>query len=172
LYPVSPPKAFHSKGTAVSVVGSVDPSTSCTGSFTLDANATAFTFASPALSAARTHQTLFAAALLPDAPHTLTYTLAACAPAAPGYVWFDYLLYAPAANASTNGVVYFVDDTDARIAYSGNWTVEDDSDGDFGRSSRGGAEGAALQLDFEGTCVRRSSGRVRPIPSSMLNAQC
>ncbi|KAJ7686607.1 hypothetical protein B0H14DRAFT_905370 [Mycena olivaceomarginata] len=146
---------FAFSGTSVSVVGSFDSSTSCTGSFALDSNVT--TFSSPDLSAPRNHQTLFASALLPDAPHTLTYTLSSCASSAPntapGYVWFDYLLYAPSANASTNGFVYFLDDNDARIEYSGNWTVENETDGDFGLSSHGGAEGSSLQLDFEGTYV-------------------
>ncbi|KAJ7234314.1 hypothetical protein B0H12DRAFT_1239110 [Mycena haematopus] len=146
---------FSFSGTSVSVVGSFDPSTSCTGSFALDANVT--TFSSPSLSAPLNHQTIFASAPLPDAPHTLTYTLASCSSSSsndtPGYVWFDYILYAPSLNASTNSFIYFLDDSDSRIDYSGNWTAETNSDDDFGLTSHGGPAGSSLQLDFEGTYI-------------------
>ncbi|KAF7373369.1 hypothetical protein MSAN_00546500 [Mycena sanguinolenta] len=146
---------FSFSGTSIFVVGSYDPNTSCTGSFALDANVT--TFSSPSLSTSQDHQTIFASAVLPDGPHTLTYTLASCSSsssnAAPGNVWFDYILYSPSANASTNGFIYFIDDNDSRIDYSGNWTAETNNDEDFGLSSHGGPAGSSFQLDFEGTYI-------------------
>ncbi|KAJ6542675.1 hypothetical protein B0H19DRAFT_305684 [Mycena capillaripes] len=145
---------FPFSGTSVSVVGSLDAGTSCTGSFSLDANVT--TFASSNLPAPRNHQTIWTSASLPDAPHTLTYTLSSCSSSsnnAAGNVWFDYILYTPSSNASTNGFVYFVDDSDLSIAYSGNWTVETNTDEDFQLTSHGGTQGASFQLEFEGTYV-------------------
>ncbi|KAJ6526560.1 hypothetical protein DFH09DRAFT_168421 [Mycena vulgaris] len=144
---------FPFSGTSVSVAGSFDANTSCTGSFSLDANLT--TFASPVLATPLNHQSIWTSAPLPDGPHTLTYTLASCSssnnPA--GYVWFDYILYTPSSNASTNGFLYFVDDSDSRINYSGNWTVEQNNDQDFGLGSHGGEQGCSFQLEFEGTSI-------------------
>ncbi|KAJ7141884.1 hypothetical protein C8R43DRAFT_585621 [Mycena crocata] len=144
---------FQFSGTSVSVVGSFDAKTSCTGTFSLDANLT--TFVSPALSDPLNHQTIWISSPLPDAPHTLTYTLSSCSSSndAPGYVWFDYILYIPSTNASTNGFTYFVDDRDSRLDYSGNWTAETNNTGAFELTSHGGLQGSAFELEFEGTSV-------------------
>ncbi|KAJ7482280.1 hypothetical protein B0H11DRAFT_1217445 [Mycena galericulata] len=143
---------FPFSGTFVSVVGSFDADTSCSGTFSLDANTT--TFASPVLQAPLNHQSIWTSAPLPDGPHTLTYTLSSCSSStAAGYVWFDYILYTPSPNASTNGLFYFLDDSDSRIDYAGNWTVETNNDEDFGLSSHGGHPGSSFQVVFEGTSV-------------------
>ncbi|KAJ7468616.1 hypothetical protein FB451DRAFT_1400977 [Mycena latifolia] len=142
---------FPFSGTSVSVAGSFDANTSCTGSFSLDSNLTAFV--SPVLPAPLNHQSIWNSAPLTDGPHTLTYTLSSCSSSNNGYVWFDYILYAPSSNASTNGLVYFLDDNDSRISYSGNWTVEQDNDEDFGLGSHGGQQGCSFQLDFQGTSI-------------------
>ncbi|KAJ7777508.1 hypothetical protein DFH07DRAFT_951152 [Mycena maculata] len=146
---------FAFSGTFASVVGSFDANTTCSGSFTLDANTT--TFVSPGdLHAPLYHQTIWSSAPLPDGPHTLTYTFSSCSSSSsnvPGYVWFDYILYTPSSNASTTGLLYFLDDNDSRINYSGNWTVETNNDEDFGLGSHGGHPGSSFQLQFEGTSV-------------------
>ncbi|KAJ7938142.1 hypothetical protein B0H13DRAFT_1133946 [Mycena leptocephala] len=146
---------FPFSGTSVSVVGSYDANTTCTGSFAIDSNVT--TFSSPTLSAPLDHQSIWTSAPLPDANHTLTYTLSSCTSSSsndtPGNVWFDYILYTPSSNASTNGFIYFVDDSDSSIDYSGNWTVETNNDENFGHTGHGGTQGCSFQLDFEGTSV-------------------
>ncbi|KAJ7145838.1 hypothetical protein C8R44DRAFT_723730 [Mycena epipterygia] len=143
---------FPFSGTSVSVAGSFDANTSCTGSFSLDANVT--TFVSPVLENPLNHQTIWTSAPLTDGNHTLTYTLSSCSSSnTAGYVWFDYILYSPSSNASTNGLVYFVDDTDSHIDYSGDWTVENNNDEDFELSSHGGKQGCSFQIEFEGTSV-------------------
>ncbi|KAJ7223087.1 hypothetical protein GGX14DRAFT_426811 [Mycena pura] len=148
--------AYSFTGTTIAVVGSYDANTSCTGTFALDSNVT--TFSSPVLSAPLNHQTIWSSALLSDAEHTLTYTLASCTSSSAGYVWFDYILYtASASNASTDGVVYFIDDSDSRIAYSGNWTAETSNDGDFQLTSHGGKQGCSFQLEFEGMVFIQSA---------------
>ncbi|KAJ7682922.1 hypothetical protein B0H17DRAFT_1205528 [Mycena rosella] len=144
---------FPFSGTSVSVAGSFDAETSCTGSFSLDANIT--NFVSPVLPTPLNHQSIWTSVPLIDGPHTLTYTLASCSSSgdAAGYVWFDYILYTPSANASTNGLVYFVDDNDPQIIYSGDWTAETGNDEDFGLTSHGGKAGCSFQLQFEGTFI-------------------
>ncbi|KAJ7079558.1 hypothetical protein B0H15DRAFT_497727 [Mycena belliarum] len=144
---------FPFSGTSISVVGSFDANTSCTGSFSLDANLT--TFVSPVLPAPLNHQSIWSSAPLTDGPHTLAYTVSSCSSSNTdlGYVWFDYILYTPSPNASTDGLVYFLDDNDPRISYSGDWTVEKDNAEDFGLGSHGGTQGCSFQLEFEGSSV-------------------
>ncbi|KAJ7778501.1 hypothetical protein B0H16DRAFT_889009 [Mycena metata] len=143
---------FPFSGTSVSVIGSYDADTSCTGTFSIDENVTQF--ASPVAPTALNHQSIWSSAPLPDGSHTLTYRVTSCTSSGnstPGYVWFDYILYTPSPSASKNGLVYFVDDSDSSITYSGNWTVETKKDTDFALTSHGGKQGCSFQLDFEGT---------------------
>ncbi|KAJ6619044.1 hypothetical protein B0H10DRAFT_2027394 [Mycena sp. CBHHK59/15] len=144
---------FPFSGTSVAVVGGFDANTSCTGTFSLDSNIT--TFVSPVLQQPLTHQSIWKSAPLADGPHTLTYTVSSCTSTGNdvGYVWVDYIIYNPSANASADGLVYFVDDSDSRIDYSGNWTVETANDEDFELSSHGGKQGCSFQFEFEGTSV-------------------
>ncbi|KAJ7147338.1 hypothetical protein C8R46DRAFT_547485 [Mycena filopes] len=144
---------FPFSGTSVSVVGSFDASTSCTGTFSIDGDVT--TFISPVASTALNHQEIWSSPTLPDGSHTLTYRVVSCSSSSStaGYVWFDYILYTPSPSASKNGVVYFVDDADSSIVYSGNWTVETGQEQDFALTSHGGKQGCSFQLDFEGTLV-------------------
>ncbi|KAJ7041204.1 hypothetical protein C8F04DRAFT_172001 [Mycena alexandri] len=142
---------FPFSGTSVSVVATYDADTSCTGTFSIDGNVTTVT--SPVASTTLNHQSIWSSALLPDGSHTLTYRVASCTSTSstPGYVWLDYILYTPSPNASKNGLVYFVDDSDSSITYSGNWTVETGKDEDFALTSHGSKQGCSFQLDFEGT---------------------
>ncbi|KAJ7619542.1 hypothetical protein FB45DRAFT_161065 [Roridomyces roridus] len=143
---------FTFSGTSASIVGSLDANTSCSASFSLDANSTAFT--SLTLPTFVNHQTFWTSAPLPDGPHTLTYSLSSCSSSnVTGSLWLDYILYAPSPNASTDSLVYFLDDTDPRIAYSGSWTAETGSDGDFQSTTHGGQPGSSFQLVFEGISV-------------------
>lgn len=147
----SVPANLLQKGTSVSVIGSYDADTSCTGTFSIDENVTQF--ASPVAPTALNHQSIWSSAPLPDGSHTLTYRVASCTSSGnstPGYVWLDYILYTPSPSASKNGLVYFVDDSDSSITYSGNWTVETKKDTDFALTSHGGKQGCSFQLDFEG----------------------
>ncbi|KAJ7279032.1 hypothetical protein C8J57DRAFT_152675 [Mycena rebaudengoi] len=142
---------FEFSGTFISVLGSFDADSSCSASFSVDANATSFV--SPLLTTPLNHQSLWDSGPLPDAAHTLTYTIAKCDSSNSGYVWIDYLLYIPSTNASTNGLVYFVDDTDSRIQYAGDWKVETNATTDFGLSIHGGKQGSSFQYEFFGTSI-------------------
>jgi hypothetical protein len=145
-------------GTFISVLGSFDADSSCSASFSVDANATSFV--SPLLTTPLNHQSLWDSGPLPDAAHTLTYTIAKCDSSNSGYVWIDYLLYIPSTNASTNGLVYFVDDTDSRIQYAGDWKVETNATTDFGLSIHGGKQGSSFQYEFFGKCSSPKPCRV------------
>ncbi|KAJ6482891.1 hypothetical protein C8R47DRAFT_576219 [Mycena vitilis] len=144
---------FPFSGTSVSLVGSFDANTTCTGSFSLDANVT--TFSSSTVPTPLNHQSIWTSTDLSDAPHTLTYTVTSCSSTnnATGNVWLDYILYTPSSNASTNELLYFVDDSDSRIDYFGNWIAETGNDEDFELTSHGGKEGSSFQLDFDGIFV-------------------
>ncbi|KAJ7058138.1 hypothetical protein C8F01DRAFT_1149705 [Mycena amicta] len=143
--------SLHFNGTSASLFGGYDAGASCSGSFTLDSNVTTFT--PPVLTSPLSQQLIWSSASLPDAEHTLTYTLTSCSSSS-GDVWFDYLLYAPSVNASTtDGVLFFVDDTDSRLAWAGNWIPTSGNDGDFQLTSHVGSQGASFQFEFEGTLV-------------------
>ncbi|KAF7297147.1 hypothetical protein MIND_00947700 [Mycena indigotica] len=142
---------FRFNGTSTSLHGGYDAGTSCSGLFTIDANATTFT--SPNLTTVLNQQVLWSSGTLADTEHILNYTVTSCAPSSTGHVWFDYLLYSPSINASTDDLLFFIDDTDPRLTYTGNWTAQTGNDGDFQLTSHGGSQGASFRFEFEGTLV-------------------
>ncbi|KAF7307672.1 hypothetical protein MKEN_01127200 [Mycena kentingensis (nom. inval.)] len=142
---------FTFSGTSAKLVGGYDANTSCSGTFVLDSASTAFT--SPNTTTPPNQQVIWSAASLQDAEHTLTFTLASCSVGSTAAFWLDYVLYAPSVNASTSDVLYFIDDADQRLAYTGNWTSQTGNDGDFELTSHVGYGGASFRLDFEGSLV-------------------
>lgn len=122
---INPPKASMSFVVDNSISGSYTPS----GDMSADVH----------------HQALWASPTMSNGSHTLVITQTAAQPS--GVIYLDYFLY----NTSSTAVdAYFIDDRDARIAYTGGWR-QFGSDTDFQHTSQGSSsKGDSFAVHFEG----------------------
>lgn len=122
---INPPKASMSFVVDNSISGSYTPS----GDMSADVH----------------HQALWASPTMSNGSHTLVITQTAAQPS--GVIYLDYFLY----NTSSTAVdAYFIDDRDARIAYTGGWT-QFGFDADFQHTSQGSSsKGDSFAVHFEG----------------------
>lgn len=146
---------FTFSGTRVIIVGDFNVGGSCASRITLDGQQV-FSFTSPVVNVLQHQQTIYSSDSIPDGQHTLIFTISSCQASGGGntgtYLSVDYLLYDASAQASADGLTFFIDDIDSSLSYTGNWTAEGD-DSDFRKTRHRGNSGASMQYLFTGNYI-------------------
>ncbi|KAJ6530929.1 hypothetical protein DFH09DRAFT_1183698 [Mycena vulgaris] len=135
------------EGTSISVYGTVAIGNGASMAFHVDQSPDT-PYTAPATGSAINYQLLWTSDVLPDGPHTLFITATSSGTSHTNQnIFLDYFMYN---TTSTAGKTLFLDDSDARVVYSGEWNASS-SEGFFQNTVHvSKSPSSTVSLTFEG----------------------